>query len=72
MKDQKIRMIAAYMPHEGYGEEELFNQYIELDKIIKGGRNAGRKIILGGDFQTDPDEILRGSFMQAWAYGHHL
>ena len=54
------------------GEEARENIFQELDEIIYEGRSRRRKIIVAGDFQVDPDESHRGTFMKSWAMGHHL
>ena len=52
----KMRFVAAYLPHDAYGEEARDNIFQELDEIIYEKRSRRRKIIVAGHFQYDPDE----------------
>ena len=69
---RKYLVISAYMPHDGFGEDALHAAYQELDKMIDQAKNQERRLLIGGDFQCDPDDLRRGSFLQSWARGHGL
>ena len=55
--NRKYRIIAAYMPHDGFGEDALQTAYHELDKMIDQAKNQERRVLIGGDFQCDPDDL---------------
>ena len=67
-----IKFVAAYLPHDGYGEDAMHSVYNELDVLIKSAAKEKRKIIIGGDFQCDEEDMMRGAFMKSWASQYQL
>ena len=44
INSSKMRVIAAYLPHDGFGEEARDHTFEDLDEIIYEGRHRRRKI----------------------------
>ena len=58
-----VSFVAVYSPHDGFADEIVANTYNEVDETISRAKRKKRKIIIGGDFQCDIDEIERGAFL---------
>ena len=48
-KQIRLRIISAYFPHSGYGDEEVQNMYNTLSELIREAREHKLEIIIGAD-----------------------
>ena len=66
-------IILCYLPQNGYGEDILKETYLILDHMIDKGRRNNKRIVVGGDFQTEYDVALcRGMKLIEWAESNLL
>ena len=51
----KLRMvvIAAYLPHGGYTDEDVESVYAQMSSLIKDARKRGYSILVAGDFNAE-------------------
>ena len=70
----KIRAVAVYMPHCGYTLDEFDETYDQLRCISGKTQTHHRRLIIGGDFNTQIDTGYRGNTMQQFenTYGLKL
>ena len=57
----KLRVIAVYVPHAGYPVEDFEETFDQLRYSIQTGRNLKRRIIVGGDFNSQLNVGMRGA-----------
>jgi hypothetical protein len=50
---QKFSIIAAYMPHCGYHEDEVEAMYTKISRLLQEARSKKRLILLGGDWNAE-------------------
>ena len=58
-KQIHLRIISAYFPHSGYGDEDVQNMYTALTELIREARDHKLKVIIGADCNAQvgiPDE----------------
>ena len=66
-------IISCYLPHVGYAEDVLKETYLILDHMIDKGRRNNKRIVVGGDFQTEYDVALyREMKLIEWAESNLL
>lgn len=64
-----LRIIAAYAPHAGYSHEEFHAFFDQLHRLVAGAYRAGRRVILGGDFNLQLDVGQRGAMFAEFCAG---
>jgi exonuclease III len=57
----KVRTIAVYLPHCGYTEQEYDTSIDQLKCILGEAKQKQRRIILGGDFNSQIGVGIRGA-----------
>ena len=67
-----FRIISVYAPHLGYGEASLQLLYTTLSGLAEEARSAGKRVIIGGDFNTQLIVGVRSESMGNFASEHHL
>ena len=61
---KKYRVVAIYLPHAGYDESFIFEIYGQAQVVIDQALQNSMNIIVGGDFQTELNQILpRGQIL---------
>ena len=60
-----IRAVAVYLPHCGYDVQVFDEAYEQIRCAVDQGRKKHRKIILGGDFNTQANIGYRGMQLQS-------
>ena len=61
----KNRVVATHLPHCGYAIEAFDETYDQIRCIVDQGQKKKRKIILGGDFNTQVNVGYRGMQLQS-------
>ena len=56
----KLRAMAVYVPHCGYDIEHFNETFDQLRCFASAGRRKGRRLVIGGDFNTQIDIGERG------------
>ena len=59
----KIRAVAVYMPHCGYTQDEFDETYDQLRCISGKAQTQRRRLIIGGDFNSQINVGYRGNTM---------
>ena len=57
----KVRAVAVYVPHCGYSEEEYDTSVEQIKCVLSEARQKQRRIILGGDFNSQLGVGARGA-----------
>ena len=60
-----IRVVAVYLPHCGYDVQVFDDTYEQIRCAIDQGKKKQRKIIVGGDFNTQANIGYRGMQLQS-------
>ena len=64
---KKYRVVTIYLPHAGYDESFILEIYGQAQVLIDQALQNSMNIIVGGDFQTELNQILpRGQFLLDW------
>ena len=61
----KIRVVAVYLPHCGYDVEDFDQTFDQLRCVVDQGQKQKRKIIIGGDFNSQVNVGYRGTQLQS-------
>ena len=72
IEGRKIRIIAAYVPHGGYGWTDFEDTMEEISELVLDAQRYGRKVIIGGDFNLSLHTGHRGNFMTTFCAEHSL
>lgn len=68
----KIRAIAVYMPHCGYPDQDLENAHDQLRSTLAPAQTQQRRLIVGGDFNSQIGIGMRGDMLQQIQTGYNL
>ena len=60
----KIRAVAVYVPHAGYSAELFDSTFDQLRYTLQQGRNLKRRLVLGGDFNSQLNVGIRGATLE--------
>ena len=60
----KIRAVSVYMPYSGYDDVEVFDEtYDQLRYFCAAGRKQRRRLVIGGDFNSQMGVGERGEYL---------
>ena len=62
---RKIRVVAIYLPHCGSDVQVFDETYDQIRCAVDQGKRSNRKIILGGDFNTQANIGYSGTQLQS-------
>ena len=65
--EDKYCIIPIYTPHCGYSQSEFDAFYDDFRAVASIARRAGRKIIIGGDFNTQLNVGVRSERLRQFA-----
>ena len=58
-----IRFVAVYCPHAGFQINDLEMVYLDLCSLARDAKHKNIKFVVGGDFNTQIDDISLGDLL---------
>ena len=56
----KMRTVAVYAPHAGNPKQDFDDTFDQLRYVLQQGKNLKRRLVVGGDFNYQLDNSVRG------------
>ena len=66
--EKLVRVVSVYMPHIGYGWQAFHQCFEDLSNLLMQAQDQGMHVIIGGDFNLNLDDSMRGSVMREFCH----